>query len=154
MIRLSRPCLFDSYSMDVVDKETRSRMMATIRGRDTKPEITVRKYLHNSGFRFRLSPKNILGKPDIVLPKYRTVIFVHGCYWHRHLGCRFATKPKTNKLFWNKKFESNIARDKVVTKQLRKEGWKVLVIWECQMNDKRLQTLRNRIAVHSNQEAQ
>ena len=130
---------------DVVDKETRSRMMAGIRGRDTKPEITVRKFLHKSGFRFRLSPADIVGKPDIVLPRYKTVILVHGCYWHRHPGCRFATMPKTNTAFWKNKFDSNVLRDDFVRKQLKKIGWKVFVIWECQVNEKRLGLLSNRI---------
>lgn len=132
---------------DVVDKETRSRMMAGIRGRDTKPEIIVRKYLHKLGFRFRLSPMNLVGKPDIVLPKYRTVVFVHGCYWHRHPNCRFATTPKTNKAFWMKKFDSNVARDDYVKKQLKKDGWKVIVIWGCQITEDRMSSLCNRIRI-------
>lgn len=99
---------------DVVDRATRRRMMSGIRGRDTKPEITDRKYLHAAGMRFRLAPKNLPGKPDIVLPKYRIVVFVHGCFWHRHEGCKYAATPKTNLQFRQKKFEANTARDKLV----------------------------------------
>ena len=131
--------------VDVVDKETRSRMMSGIRGRDTKPEIIVRKYLHAAGFRFRLSPKDVFGKPDIVLPKYRTAIFVHGCFWHRHTGCKIATTPKSNIEFWLEKFVKNVARDKLVQVRLRKEGWKVIIIWACQINEKKLASVCGRI---------
>lgn len=131
--------------VDVVDKQTRSRMMSGIRGRDTKPEIIVRKYLHGAGFRFRLSPKDVFGKPDIVLPKYRTVVFVHGCFWHRHIGCKIATTPKSNIDFWLEKFDKNVARDKLVQARLRKERWKVIIIWACQINEKKLVTLCSRI---------
>lgn len=130
---------------DVVDKETRSRMMAGIRGRDTKPEIEVRKFLHKSGLRFRLSPADMFGKPDIVLPRHKVVVLVHGCYWHRHPGCKFATTPKTNKAFWIKKFDSNVARDNLVKKQLKSLGWKVLIVWECQITQRKLNALSKRI---------
>lgn len=135
---------------DIVDRATRSRMMSGIRGRDTKPEIIVRKYLHATGLRFRLAPKNLPGKPDIVLPKYRTVVFVHGCFWHRHARCRYATVPATNKLFWTEKFETNIKRDHRVQQQLRREGWQVLVIWECQCSLQKLDTLRRKIVSNRN----
>jgi DNA mismatch endonuclease (patch repair protein) len=131
--------------VDVVDKATRSRMMSGIRGRDTKPEIVVRKFLHAAGFRFRLSPKNMFGKPDILLPKHRTAVFVHGCFWHRHPRCRYATTPATNAAFWCAKFEANVARDSVVRKHLRREGWKVIVIWECQITEKNLRNLGRKI---------
>lgn len=131
--------------VDAVDKETRSRMMSGIRGRDTEPEILVRKYLHAAGLRFRLSSKDVFGKPDIVLPKYRTVVFVHGCFWHRHAGCKFATKPKSNVKFWCEKFDSNVARDKLVGLHLRKEGWKVIIIWACQISEKKLASVCDRI---------
>jgi DNA mismatch endonuclease (patch repair protein) len=130
---------------DVVDRATRSRMMSGIRGRDTKPELIVRRYLHSAGFRFRLAPKNLIGKPDIVLPKHRTVVFVHGCFWHRHKGCRYAAVPATNKLFWAEKFAVNVKRDRHVQRQLRKDGWQVLVIWECQCSAQKLDTLRKKI---------
>lgn len=131
--------------VDVVDRATRSRMMSGIRGRDTKPEIIVRSYLHRAGLRFRLHAK-LPGKPDLVLPKYRTAVFVHGCFWHRHSRCRYATTPATNTAFWLKKFEANVARDAVVRKLLRSSGWKVRVIWSCQLNQRRLEDLAKQIA--------
>lgn len=126
---------------DVVNRATRSRMMSGIRGRDTKPEMVVRKYLHAAGLRFRLAPKNLSGKPDIVLPKYRTVVFVHGCFWHRHERCRYATTPATNVDFWLNKFKANIARDKRTYDLLTEAGWRVLVIWECETTTLKLQRL-------------
>lgn len=131
--------------VDVVDKATRSRMMAGIRGRDTKPELLVRKFLHAKGFRFRLSPKNVFGKPDIVLAKYNVAIFVHGCFWHRHARCRFSATPATNTAFWAAKFDANVVRDRVVQKQLRSNGWKVIVIWECKISSRRLASLSEQI---------
>lgn len=130
---------------DVVDRATRSRMMSGIRGRDTKPELVVRKYLHAAGLRFRLAPKDLPGKPDIVLPKYHTVVFVHGCFWHRHQRCRYATVPSTNKLFWAEKFAANVERDRRMQRQLRSSGWQVFVIWECQCTVRTLHALRNKI---------
>src|SRR4051812_26276050 len=100
---------------DVVDRKTRSRMMSGIKGRDTQPELLVRSFLHRAGFRFRLHAKGIVGRPDLVLPKYRAVVFVHGCFWHRH-NCKFATNPKTNSAFWRKKFAENVARDRKVSR--------------------------------------
>lgn len=126
---------------DVVDKATRSRMMSGIRGRDTKPELRVRRYLHAAGFRFRLSPRDVFGKPDIVLPKYRAVVLVHGCYWHRHEGCRYATMPASNTELWQAKFEANKRRDREVEERLRSEDWNVQVVWECDLSDRRLQRL-------------
>lgn len=122
--------------------------MSGIRARDTKPEIIVRKYLHAHGFRYRIAPKNLPGKPDIVLPKYRTVIFVHGCFWHRHPGCRYAAVPSTNRSFWSQKFESNLKRDRQVARQLRRAGWHVFVVWECQCTPRRLETVRKSIVSH------
>jgi len=119
--------------MDVVDSATRSKMMGSIRGKNTRPEILVRKYLHANGYRFRLHRKELPGNPDIVLPKLHTCIFVHGCFWHRHLGCRYATTPKTNMEFWNEKFEKNVDRDRKALKALAEEGWKIIVIWECEV---------------------
>ena len=130
---------------DVVDRATRSRMMAGIRSRDTKPEIVIRKYLHAAGFRFRLSPSHLPGKPDIVLPKYRTAVFVHGCFWHQHAGCKFLARPASNRQFWADKLGANVARDKRVRRQLRKLGWNVIVVWECQTRSGRFRTLRDRI---------
>ena len=130
---------------DIVDRATRSRMMSGIRGCDTKPEVIVRKYLHAHGLRYRIAPKNLPGKPDIVLPKYRTVVFVHGCFWHRHRNCRFTTTPDTNAVFWQAKFTANVARDKLTTSQLRKLGWRVIVVWSCSLGDANLSRLARRI---------
>lgn len=116
---------------DIVDKATRSRMMAGIRGKDTKPELALRRALHARGFRYRLHAKDIIGRPDLVLPKYNAVIFVHGCYWHRHEQCRYATTPSTRREFWAAKFEANVRRDREVQSQLLKSGWRVATVWEC-----------------------
>ena len=113
--------------------------MSRIRSKNTKPEILVRSKLHRSGYRFRLHAKNLPGKPDIVLPKYNSIIFVNGCFWHRHKGCKYAYKPKTRVKFWEGKFNQNIKRQKEVVKQLKKLGWKVFIIWECETkNEKRI----------------
>ena len=118
---------------DIVDPETRSRMMAGIRGSNTKPEIALRKALHARGLRFRLHDKNLPGRPDIVLPKYRAVIFVNGCFWHRHEGCRYATMPATRSEFWKAKFRANVDRDKRNLNDLLEIGWRTLVVWECEL---------------------
>jgi DNA mismatch endonuclease, patch repair protein len=117
--------------MDIVSSQTRSRMMSGIRGKDTRPEILVRRLLHAAGLRFRLHRRDLPGIPDIVLPKYRAAIFVHGCYWHVHKGCHFFKMPGSNVDFWRRKLESNQARDRHNVKLLLKDGWRVLVIWEC-----------------------
>lgn len=120
--------------------------MSRIKAKDTKPEILVRTFLHKHGFRFRIHRADLPGKPDIVLAKYKTVIFVHGCYWHRHQGCKNATTPKTRKDFWEKKFEANIERDKRKIFELISAGWNVIIIWECEVNDqKRMQRLPTEI---------
>ena len=106
--------------------------MSRIRGKDTKPELRVRSQLHRMGYRFRLHRKDPPGRPDIVLPKYDTVIFVHGCFWHRHKGCRFAYTPKTRVEFWETKFEQNVRRDRRNEAALRKRGWRIIRIWECE----------------------
>lgn len=129
---------------DIVDKETRSRIMSGIRGKNTKPELVVRSFLHRAGLRFRLHTK-MPGKPDLVFPKYRTAVFVHGCFWHRHKGCRFATTPASNAVFWQEKFDANVQRDALVKYALRKLGWKVRVIWACQLQEGKLEALENRI---------
>lgn len=118
---------------DVVTPEKRSRMMSGIRGKDTKPEIIVRKWLHAHGYRFRLHRKDLPGKPDIVLPRYRTVIFVHGCFWHRHEGCKYAATPATRAEWWQEKFRQNVAHDAKVRQELENLGWRVIVIWECEV---------------------
>jgi len=116
---------------DIVDKSTRSRMMAGIRGKDTRPEMVVRRALHARGFRYRLNVRSLPGTPDLVLPKRRAVVFIHGCYWHRHEGCRYATTPATNTEFWTSKFAANVARDARNVRDLRGAGWRIGIIWEC-----------------------
>ena len=116
--------------VDVVDKETRSRMMSGIRSKNTRPEIYLRKGLHALGFRFRLHVKEIPGKPDIVLPKYRALIVVHGCFWHGH-GCRYCIKPKTNTAFWQEKIHGNKLRDERTLQLQLDAGWRCLIVWEC-----------------------
>ena len=117
--------------MDVVDSKTRSRIMASIKGKNTKPELAVRKALHRRGFRFRLHAKDVPGRPDLVFRKFNAVVFVHGCFWHRHEGCRHATVPSTRTEYWTSKFERNVARDNEVRSRLIEEGWRVATIWEC-----------------------
>lgn len=118
---------------DVVDKQTRSRMMSGIRGKNTKPELALRKALHARGYRYRLHAARMPGRPDLVLQRYRAAIFVHGCFWHRHDGCRFTTFPSTRWEFWQAKFQSNVRRDQEVLQILVKEGWRVAVVWECSL---------------------
>ena len=120
---------------DTISKERRSWNMSRIRGKNTKPELIVRSMLHRMGYRFRLHRKNLPGCPDIVLPKHRTVIFVHGCYWHRHPRCRYAYEPKSRTEFWNRKFQENVKRDKKNQAQLEELGWRVRVVWECEVKD-------------------
>ncbi|MBI9080458.1 MAG: DNA mismatch endonuclease Vsr [Pseudodesulfovibrio sp.] len=130
---------------DIVDKATRSRMMSSIKGKDSKPEMAVRKFLHASGLRFRLHRKDLPGKPDIILPKYKTAIFVHGCFWHRHEGCPKATTPASNMDFWEQKFAGNIERDRRNQGVLRSLGWRVLIMWECEITPGSLQALAEKI---------
>ena len=115
---------------DVVDRKTRSRMMSGIRGKNTKPELLIRKGLHARGFRFRLHDKHLPGKPDLVLPKYGAVIFVHGCFWHGH-DCHLFKWPKTRRAFWHKKITRNKSKDTESYEILKKDGWYILTIWEC-----------------------
>lgn len=126
--------------MDVVDKATRSRMMSGIRGKDTKPELLVRSHLHRKGLRYRLHAK-LPGKPDLVFPKYRTAVFVHGCFWHRHENCHYTTTPKSNADFWQTKFVANVKRDALVQEKLTALGWRVLVVWGCQTGKEDLDAL-------------
>ena len=118
--------------------EQRSKNMSAIKSKNTKPEIKVRKVLHSMGYRFRLHSKDLPGSPDIVLPKYKTVIFVHGCFWHRHQNCKYASTPKTRQEFWNKKFNENINRDKINQENLSSKGWKIIIIWECEIKNKKI----------------
>ncbi|USE81520.1 DNA mismatch endonuclease Vsr [Cupriavidus gilardii] len=105
--------------------------MSGIRGKNTRPEIRLRKFLHKAGFRYRLHDRSLPGSPDVVLPRYRTVILVHGCFWHRHRNCRLATTPGTNVEFWQRKFSSNVERDSLAVQKLLDGGWRVIVVWEC-----------------------
>ena len=118
---------------DFLSPAERSDRMSRIRGKDTQPELALRKILHKLGLRYRLHGAALPGKPDLVFPRYRTVVFVHGCFWHRHAGCNIASTPKSNTPFWLEKFEKNIARDARVAAQLEAKGWRVLVVWECEI---------------------
>ena len=117
--------------MDIVSKKKRSKMMSNIRDRNTKPELLLRKHLHSLGIRFRLNQKIHGIKPDLVLKKYQTCIFVHGCFWHRHPDCKLASNPKSNSEFWEKKFATNVLRDERNIAQLQAAGWQIGVVWEC-----------------------
>lgn len=128
---------------DRVDPATRSATMSRIRGKNTQPEMIVRRTAHAMGLRFRLHRRDLPGKPDIVLSKHRLIIFVHGCFWHRHAGCSNCTTPKTRMEFWMKKFTDNVERDRRVQVELRRLGWRVAVIWECETKD--IRSLRNRL---------
>ncbi|MBC7389095.1 MAG: DNA mismatch endonuclease Vsr [Opitutaceae bacterium] len=126
---------------DVHSKETRSYNMSRIRSKDTKPELLVRKFLHKNGFRYRLHVKNLPGKPDIVLPKYKTVIFVHGCFWHGHEGCKYFIIPKTKTEWWTNKISLTQEKDLQHFEALKKAGWKVIIVWECELRKKDLNYL-------------
>ena len=125
---------------DTVDPATRSKMMAGIKGRDTRPELIVRSALHRAGFRFLLHDRRLPGRPDIVLPKWRAVIQVQGCFWHRHEGCRFATTPRSNSKFWLAKLEQNVLRDRRDLDALGMLGWRIAVVWECGLKSSRTQS--------------
>ena len=118
---------------DVFSTSKRSEVMSRIRGKDTTPELQVRSIVHRLGYRFRLHVRDLPGSPDLVLPRLGTVIFVHGCFWHRHRGCRYATTPSTRRAFWQAKFDANVARDKRTAASLRHLGWSVITVWECQL---------------------
>jgi DNA mismatch endonuclease (patch repair protein) len=121
--------------VDIVDRKTRSRMMSGIRAKNTKPELLVRKYLHNRGLRYRLHAKELPGKPDLVLPKFNAVVFVHGCFWHQHSGCKYATKPNSREQFWANKLSENVARDTYQIAALGELGWRVFIVWECELRE-------------------
>ena len=126
---------------DRLTPEKRSWNMSRIKGKDTKIEVEVRKYLFSKGYRFRKNDKRYPGKPDIVLPKYHVAIFVHGCFWHRHEGCKDATTPKTRTEFWLEKFDKNVKNDRIKQEKLRELGWKVIVIWECEIKKDLIKTM-------------
>ena len=131
---------------DIVDKQTRSRMMAGIRGKNTTPEIRLRKALHSMGFRFRLHDRRLPGRPDIVLPRFKVAIEVHGCFWHRHEGCHLTTTPTTRREFWIEKFAVNVARDQRNREQLQAMGWRTAVVWECWLRSKDISGLNGTLA--------
>ena len=129
---------------DVLSPKQRSYNMSRIRSKDTKPEELVRKYLFSKGFRYRKNDARFPGKPDIVLPKYKTVIFVNGCFWHKHEGCKYFVWPKNNAEFWRDKITANVKRDKRNYQLIQQQGWRVLVVWECELRSKeKEQTLRS-----------
>ena len=135
---------------DVFSKTKRSQIMSKISGKETKPEILVRKFLFANGFRYRKNDKRFAGKPDIVLPKYKTIIFINGCFWHGHKDCKAASFPTTNHEFWKNKIEGNARRDHQTHILLKKQGWRVIVIWQCRIKnkilfEKTMKTLVNRI---------
>jgi DNA mismatch endonuclease (patch repair protein) len=129
---------------DKITKEHRSWNMSRIRSGDTKPEKLVRTLLHRVGYRFRIRVNTLPGRPDIVLPKYRTAIFVHGCFWHRHAECRYAYTPKSRTNFWGEKFKATVERDRKKSDELRSVGWRVIVVWECELK-KNAQAVINKI---------
>jgi DNA mismatch endonuclease, patch repair protein len=132
--------------IDVVDKATRSRMMAGIRGKDTQPELGLRSALHRLGLRYRLHARELPGRPDILLPKHRAAIQVHGCFWHRHESCHYCTTPAGNTQFWRAKFDETVKRDKRNLEALQKLGWKVAIVWECSIKDKGADAIAKTIA--------
>lgn len=133
-MRRRRPLPEEGRLADIVDTATRSRMMAGIKGRDTRPETTLRKALHRRGLRYRLHAPGLPGRPDIVLPRHRAAVLVHGCFWHRH-GCRLTATPASNPDFWEAKFAGTIQRDARQDRQLHELGWRVATVWECAIRD-------------------
>jgi len=131
--------------LDIVDKATRSRMMAKVGARHTAPEVTLRKALHRRGFRFRLHVRTLPGRPDIVLPRWNVAIQVHGCFWHRHERCQFTTTPATRREFWQAKFAANTRRDELALAALRRAGWRTAVIWECGLRPRANEPLVNEL---------
>jgi len=128
---------------DKFDKETRSRIMAKVAGKNTEPETAVRKLIWQMGFRYRLHDKNLPGKPDIVFSKKKKIIFVHGCFWHNHIGCKMATMPQSNADYWQAKIQRNVNRDKTNIAKLESMGWQVLIVWECELKD--IETLKSKL---------
>lgn len=131
--------------MDKVSKAVRSRNMSRIRSKDTTPEMIVRRLVHAAGFRYRLHARNLPGRPDLVFPRLRKAIFVHGCFWHRHRCRNGQVVPATRTAFWEAKFEANVSRDREARQQLRRSGWDVLVVWECATRVRDLSRLRDKL---------
>lgn len=121
--------------VDRLSPEKRSWLMSRVRGKDTAPELVVRRAAHSLGLRFRLHRKDLPGSPDLVFPRRKTVVFVHGCFWHRHDGCKKATTPKSQEEFWQEKFARNVARDRRVIRELEDQGWRALIVWQCETRD-------------------
>jgi DNA mismatch endonuclease, patch repair protein len=132
---------------DVHNKATRSYNMAQIKSKNTKPELLVRKFLHGMGFRYRLHAKDLPGKPDIVLPKYKTIIFIHGCFWHGHSNCKYFVTPKTRTDWWLNKINTNKLKDINATKLLKKEKWKIIIVWECALKTRKIKTTLKKILI-------
>ena len=132
---------------DVHDKKTRSYNMSRIKARDTKPEMQVRKFLHANGFRYKLHDKKLPGKPDIVLSKYKTVIFIHGCFWHGHKNCKYFVVPKTRTKWWTDKINANKTNDEKAVKALKKDEWKVITVWDCQLKPPKIKRTFERVCL-------
>lgn len=122
--------------VDHVDRDKRSRIMAAVRSKHTQPEMYVSRLVHSLGYRYRLHVADLPGKPDLVFPSRRKAIFVHGCFWHRHSRCRYASSPKTHIGFWEEKFHANVARDRSVRRELKKQGWEILIVWQCELKQR------------------
>jgi DNA mismatch endonuclease (patch repair protein) len=120
---------------DHVDPATRSRIMSAVHSKDTMPEVRVRKMLHSMGYRYRLHVAKLPGKPDIVFPSRHKIVFVHGCFWHRHRSCRYATTPKTRPEYWEEKFSANVTRDRATVRKLKQMGWTIATVWQCQLKN-------------------
>lgn len=131
---------------DVHSKEVRSYNMSRIRGKDTKPEMIVRKRLFSMGFRYRIHDKSIAGKPDITLPRYKTAVFINGCFWHGHQGCKYFVLPKTRTEWWTSKISNTIINDLKVTELIRQKGWQVITIWECELKKNQIENTIERLA--------
>jgi DNA mismatch endonuclease (patch repair protein) len=132
--------------VDILDPKARSRLMARVKQRNTKPELLLRRALHRLGFRYRVNDRRLPGSPDLVFPSRRAVIFVNGCFWHDHAGCRFATKPRTRVKFWREKFRENKKRDRRNYAALNDEGWRVLIVWECALKGREFERSVSRTA--------
>jgi DNA mismatch endonuclease (patch repair protein) len=128
--------------VDTVDTATRKRIMAAVPQKNSKPEVVLRKQLFRQGLRYRLNVKKLPGSPDVVLPKHRVAIFIHGCFWHRHQGCKLASIPTTRQDFWKNKFRENVSRDKRALEQLKTLGWRTAVVWQCEVEKSQLQVVR------------
>ena len=132
--------------MDTLTRAQRSERMSRIGGKDTKPELTLRRSLHALGYRYRLHGAGLPGRPDLVFRKHKTAVFVHGCFWHRHKGCSIATNPKSNIEFWTSKFEANMKRDRLAERALRALGWRVFIVWQCELKPRLLDRTVSRLA--------